>query len=107
MREESEVLGVFSELRRETLYVWIERGWITPKRGRKGYRFQEIDVARLRLILEFRTELDLDEEALDVILPLLDQVHGLRRELHRLADAVNDQPQDVRARIAAHLAKNG
>lgn len=106
MRDEDEILGTFTELRRETLHVWIERGWITPARGRSGYRFQEIDVARLRLILEFRTDLELEEEALDVILPLLDQVHGLRRELHRLADAVNAQPQNVRARISAHLAKN-
>jgi len=105
MREEDEILGTFTELRRETLHVWIERGWLAPKRGRAGYRFQEIDVARLRLILEFRTELDLDEDALDVILPLLDQVHGLRRELHRLADAVNAQPQNIRAQISAHLAK--
>jgi len=106
MREEEEILSTFSELRRETLHIWIERGWLQPVRGRHGYRFQEIDVARLHLILEFRTELELDDESLDVILPLIDQVHGLRRELHRLAEAVNAQPQDVRERITAHLAKD-
>lgn len=106
MREESEILSIFSEFRHETLHVWIERGWLVPTRGRDGYRFQEIDVARLRLIFEFRTELELDDEALDVVLPLLDQVHGLRRGLRRLADAVNSQPQDVRARISAHLTEN-
>lgn len=105
MRDEEEILGTFSDLRRETLHVWIERGWVTPERRGEGYRFQEIDVARIRLIREFRTELDLDEDAMDVILPLLDQVHGLRRELHRLADAVNSQPDDVRGKIAALLAK--
>ena len=104
MRDEEEILGTFSDLRRETLHVWIERGWLAPKRARGGYQFQEIDVARIRLIREFRSELELDEEALDVILPLLDQVHGLRRELHRLADAVNAQPADIRERIAARLA---
>ena len=106
MREESEILGLFSGLRRETLHVWIERGWLAPSRGGDGYIFQEIDVARLRLIVEFRTDLALDDEALDVVLPLLDQVHGLRRELHRLADAVKAQPQDVQARISAHLEEN-
>jgi chaperone modulatory protein CbpM len=105
MRDEEEILGTFSDLRRETLHVWIERGWVTPERRGERYRFQEIDVARIRLIREFRTELELDEDALDVILPLLDQVHGLRRELHRLADAVNAQPAEIRSRIAALLAK--
>jgi len=103
MREEAEILSQFSGLRRETLYLWIERGWLAPVRDGDGYRFQEIDVARLRLIFEFRTELELDDEALDVVLPLLDQVHGLRRELHRLADAVNAQPEEVRARIMERL----
>lgn len=106
MREETEILGLFSGLRRETLHVWIERGWLAPARGGEGYVFREIDVARLRLIVEFRTDLALDDDALDVVLPLLDQVHGLRRELNRLADAVNAQPQDVRARITAHLSES-
>jgi len=106
MRDEKEVLETFSGLRRETLQVWIDRGWLVPQRSRNGYRFQEIDVARIRLILEFRTELEIDEEALDVILPLLDQVHGLRKELHRLADAVNAQPDDIRERILSTLAEH-
>ena len=53
MREEAEILGLFSGLHRETLHVWIERGWLAPVRGGDGYIFQEIDVARLRLIVEF------------------------------------------------------
>ena len=106
MRDEEEVLGTFSGLRRETLHVWIERGWVVPQRGSNGYRFKEIDVARIRLIREFRTALEIDEDAMDVILPLLDQVHGLRRELRRLADAVNAQPLEIRNNIAARLAES-
>ena len=105
MRDEEEILGTFPDLHRETLLVWIHRGWIAPQRSSTGYRFQEIDVARIRLILEFRTELEIDEEALDVILPLLDQVHGLRRELRRLANAVNAQPDDIREHIVAKLTE--
>jgi len=50
MREQSEILEAFGRLRRDTLEVWIARGWISPERGRNGYRFREIDVARIRLI---------------------------------------------------------
>ena len=105
MLSEKEVLRAFTDLRVETLHIWIERGWIVPQRGGDGYRFREIDVARLRLIREFSSELDLGEDAMDVILPLLDQVHGLRHQLRRLADAVNEQPDDVRRRVAARLAE--
>ena len=107
MMEEKEILGLFMSLRRETLRVWVERGWVTPERGQGGYRFREIDVARVRLIHEFSTELELGEDAMDVVLPLLDQVHGLRHQLRRLADAVGAQPEEVRRRIARTLAKSG
>jgi chaperone modulatory protein CbpM len=103
MRDEKDVLRSFTQLRRETLHMWIDRGWLTPRRSRNQYRYQEIDVARIRLIHEFSTELELDDEAMDVILPLLDQVHGLRHELRRFAEAVNAQPEDIRKRIAAAL----
>jgi chaperone modulatory protein CbpM len=107
MIEEREVLGLFTDLRRETLYLWIERGWLAPEEGEAGFRFREIDVARVRLIREFRTELELDADAMDVILPLLDQVHGLRDQVRRLAEAVNREPEDVRQRIGARLYPHG
>lgn len=103
MIDERDLLARVSGLRRETLHVWIERGWVAPVREGGGYAFREIDVARVRLIEEFRTDLALGEDALDVILPLIDQVHGLRRELHRLAGAVHAQPEEVRKRIASAL----
>jgi len=106
MMGEKEILGCFMGLRRETLHVWVERGWVMPERDRGDYRFHEIDVARVGLIYELSTELELDEDAMDVILPLLDQVHGLRHQLRRLAGAVSAQPEDVRRRIARTVAKS-
>lgn len=106
MMGEKEVLGHFMGLRRETLRVWVERGWVMPERDRAGYRFREIDIARVGLIYEFSTDLELDEDAMDVVLSLLDQVHGLRHQLRRLADAVSAQPEDVRRHISLTLAKS-
>lgn len=105
MMEEKEILSRFIGLQRETLHVWVERGWVMPERDRRGYRFREIDIARVGLIYEFSTELELDDDAMEVVLPLLDQVHGLRHQLRCLADAVNAQPEDVRQRIAMTLER--
>lgn len=105
MMGEKEILGHYVGLRHETLLVWIEQGWVAPERDQGGYRFREIDVARVGLIFEFSTELELDDEAMGVILPLLDQVHGLRHQLRCLADAISTQPEDVRQSIASSLAK--
>ena len=103
MIDEKELLRQVADLQRETLHVWIERGWVSPGRAGAAYAYREIDVARIRLIQEFSTDLALDAEAMDVILPLLDQVHGLRRQLHRLCGAIDAQSEDVRARIREAL----
>lgn len=105
MIEEKDVLGRFADIRRETLYLWIERGWIAPQRDGDRFRFRDIDVARLEMIREFRMTFELNEDALDVVLPLLDQVHGLRRQMKRLAEAVSREPADVKARIGAALSE--
>lgn len=107
MMGEKEILDRHISLRQETLHIWIQHGWVMPERDQGGYWFREIDVARVGLIYEFSTELELDDDTIDVVLPLLDQVHGLRHQLRCLADAVNAQPDDVRHRIAQTIKKAG
>ncbi len=106
MMGEKDILDRYMGLQREMLHVWIEHGWVIPERDRNGYRFREIDVARVGLIYEFSTELGLDDDAMGVILPLLDQVYGLRHQLRCLADAVSAQPEDVRERIVQALTQS-
>ncbi|MGB0631814.1 MAG: chaperone modulator CbpM [Alphaproteobacteria bacterium] len=104
MIDEKEVLETVVGVRRDTLRLWVERGWVAAEEVGDSYRFRDIDVARIELISEFRSTFALSENALDVVLPLLDQVHGLRHQVRRMAEAINDQPEDVRQRIADRLA---
>ena len=103
MLDETEVLRTFSTLRRETLHVWIGRGWLSPARTAGGFRFRDIDVARLRMIDEFSRDLDLGDDALDVVLPPIDQLHGLRHQLRLMSEAVAAEPEEVRVRISRKL----
>jgi chaperone modulatory protein CbpM len=82
------VLHRVSGLDEARLNAWIEEGWIRPERQPGGYVFQEIDIARCRLILELREELEVDEAAMPVVLTLLDQLHQTRRQLRRVAEAL-------------------
>jgi len=104
MMDEREILRQISGLQRDTLHVWIKRGWVAPRQGQRGYQFREIDLARIRLIREFSIDLELGDDTLDVALPLLDQIHGLRSQLRRLANAVEAEPEEVRKRIARKVA---
>jgi chaperone modulatory protein CbpM len=71
-------------LARADLEHWIVNAWVRPDGAEGAWEFHEIDIARVRLIRELRDELLVNEEALPVVLSLLDQLHDTRRELHRL-----------------------
>jgi chaperone modulatory protein CbpM len=65
-----------------TIAAWAEAGWLSPQEG-----YSEIDVARARLIRDLRDDLGVNDEAVDVILDLVDQIHGLRQALQMLTAA--------------------
>ena len=44
-------------------------------------------------------QFSLEEDALRVILSLIDQLHGVRSELRCVLDAVAQEPVDVRTRL--------
>lgn len=79
------------------LQRWIDNAWVRPDGAPGRYLFREIDVARVRLILELRDEMQVNEEALPVVLSLLDQLYALRRRARQLTEAVEQTvPDEVR-----------
>ena len=74
-----------------------------PERRNETLIFHEVDVARIELILEIRHEFAIDEEAVPLVLGLLDQVYDLRRQLRRMCDALAAQPPEVQAVIRKAL----
>jgi chaperone modulatory protein CbpM len=85
------------------LVRWVESGWVQPEGEAGSWVFHEVDVARICLIAEIRRDLLIDDEAVPVVLSLLDQVYGLRHEIAALCGAIATQPPDVREAIAAAL----
>jgi len=92
-------------IERMVLETWIERRWVLPTTEGGGYIFSETDVARVELICDLSREMALDDEAMAVVLPLIDQVYGLRASLRRVADAIGALPEPARAQFRAELRK--
>jgi chaperone modulatory protein CbpM len=82
---------------------WIRERWVLPERNDGTYVFHEIDVARVRLILEMRRDLAINEEAMPVVLGLLDQLYALRHRMRSLAAAVDALPSEIRQALRHHL----
>jgi chaperone modulatory protein CbpM len=101
------VLRQIDGLEADELELWIANGWVAPDGSPESWSFREIDVARVRLIVVLRRELEIDADALAVVLSLLDQLYATRRDLADLFGAVAAQPAPVRAAIAATIKSRG
>lgn len=75
---------VVSGIERETLEVWIEQHWILPRSDDAGERFGEVDAARVRLIRELKVNIGANDAGIDIILHLMDQLHGARQAMEDL-----------------------
>ncbi|HUL08780.1 MAG TPA: chaperone modulator CbpM [Candidatus Acidoferrum sp.] len=82
------------------LQLWIDQRWVLPHRRDNDFVFDDVDLARARLIRELRVDLMVNEEAIPVVLSLLDQVHALRRTLTRVNSAIDRASQAAKTEIA-------
>jgi chaperone modulatory protein CbpM len=70
----------------QTLEFWLDQRWLIPDQTSDEMTFSEADVARAHLILDLKSDFGVNDEGVDVILHLVDQLHGLRgafAQLHR------------------------
>lgn len=72
----------------QKLEFWIEQRWLIPETTPDGPNFSEVEIARARLIQDLTTDLGVNDEGVDVILHLMDQIHGLRRALLEIHDNI-------------------
>lgn len=107
---EDEVLAAIPRLTRTRLVVFIETKMVIPVRqeteGPSAHVFRQIDFARLRLLCDLADDLDLDNDALSVVVTLIDQLHATRADLLAIARAVEAEPPDVRARIGLAVLRS-
>ncbi|MGJ8606035.1 MAG: chaperone modulator CbpM [Marivita sp.] len=101
MLTERDVVARIERVELRELRLWVREGWVRPAETRGGPVFDDLDVARIRLVCDLRKEMALPVDAVPVVLSLLDQLHGLRRDLRDLAGAVDAQSAEVRQAIVS------
>jgi chaperone modulatory protein CbpM len=73
-------------LQLQTLEFWVDQRWLIPDLSSDEMTFSDADVARANLIHDLKGDFGVNDEGVDVILHLVDQLHGLRgafEQLHR------------------------
>ncbi|MBX5083397.1 MerR family transcriptional regulator [Rhizobium lentis] len=85
------------------LDFWIEQGWLIPETSSGRRQFRDADVARARLILDLMGNMGVNAAGVDVVMELVDELHGLRGTMGRLMTAIGRQERDVQRRLFESL----
>ena len=105
MLNEQDLIHRIQRVTVEQLRLWIDDGWVRPQYREAQMVFSEVDVARIHLICHLRLDLSIDDEAMPVILSLLDQLYGARHELRCLVKAIDHLPTEARDGVFAELKR--
>lgn len=92
-------------IERLQLQTWIEQRWVRPATTPAGYQFDEVDEARIALIQEMRGVFMVNDDALEMVLSLLDQLYATRKALRRIEEAMEALPEPVRQQIKTVLRR--
>lgn len=82
---------------------WIEESWVHAQGQNGAWAFEAVDVARVKLIHTLRTEMEINDLAMPVVLSLLDQLYAFRRHAARLNAALAGLPPPALAEILQKL----
>jgi chaperone modulatory protein CbpM len=102
-----ELLRLHGRLTTVHVERWVARGLLRPAGGSESWTFEQVDVARARLLAELVDDIGLDDDTVEAVIALIDQVHTLRGQLGLLARAIAEQPPATREAIAAALKRLG
>ncbi len=102
---ETEVLSTVSALTRSQLIGFVEAEIIVPIHTESGPMYRRVDLVRVELLCELCDNFNLNDDALCIIISLIDQLHSTRNELHAILKAVEAEPKDVRQRLGKALLK--
>ncbi len=103
---EEQVVTAVSRLTRTRLTTYVKHAFLCPSQTEKGAVFSAADLARAELICDLDEQFGLQDEALGVVLSLIDQLHGVRAELRRVMAAIEELPPAEQKKILATLKQD-
>lgn len=100
---EAELIETVAALTPDRLVEYRALEIVIPVETPEGPRYREIDVDRVTLLCELADDMEMSEDAVVIIMSLLDQLHGARAQMSRVMEAVAAEEAEIRKRIAMRL----
>ncbi|MCV2869886.1 chaperone modulator CbpM [Defluviimonas sp. WL0002] len=102
---EEETLSAVGRLDRARLQRFVRTEVIRPADAGGQAVYRRVDIARLELLCDLCDDFELDDDALGIVMELVDQLHGTRSELVALMRALGEEAEHVRARVLERLKR--
>jgi chaperone modulatory protein CbpM len=102
---EEEVVQTVHGLTRTRLTAFVQAEIVTPVRGERGPVYRQVDVARLQLLHDLSDQFEMSDDALAVVMTLIDQLHAVRADLRSVLRAITDEPVEVRQRLGLAIQR--
>lgn len=99
------VVARIERLTLRELRLWVREGWVRPAQSERGPVFDDLDLARIRLLCDLRKDMALPTDVMPTVLTLIDHLHRTRRELRRVTEAIDEQPTEVRRAVIAAVRR--
>lgn len=106
MITEMEILAEVNGVTIAQLHLWVSEEWVRPAQGSAKITFSEVDIARVRLLAMLCNELEVGNEAVPIILSLIDQVHDMHEQMRIITGAIEAQPDDIRTCILEYARRD-
>jgi chaperone modulatory protein CbpM len=103
--DEHTVVARIERLTLRELRLWVREGLVRPAESERGPVFDDLDIARLRLLCDLRKDMGVPSDVVPAVLSLIDHLHRARRDLRLVTEAINEQPPAVRRAVVAAVRR--
>lgn len=102
-----QVIEKVSTLTPERLSRFEHLQIVTPVLTSDGPRYHTVDLRRITLLCELTDDFEVNEDALVIIMSLLDQLHGAHSRIDQILAAIRSEPSDIKQRLSQRLRDVG
>ncbi|MBM2293661.1 hypothetical protein JQX09_16640 [Sulfitobacter pseudonitzschiae] len=99
-----QVIARVTSLTAERLSHFERLRIVTPVTTPDGPRYRTLDIRRITLLCELTDDFEVNEDALVIIMSLLDQLHGAHSKLEQVMQAIGAEPSETKLRLSRRLA---
>ncbi|WP_226623621.1 chaperone modulator CbpM [Alloyangia pacifica] len=102
---EQEAIAAVGRLDQTRLTRFLRAEVITPAEAGGQPVYRQVDIARMELLCDLCDDFELNDDALGLVMQLLDQLHGTRNDLVALMRALGEEPEEVKSRVQDRLGR--